>query len=280
MKAIYLGLMSAVCLSYVGVASAEAPTNPAPTQNLATAHFTSEQVGDIKKIITDYLTQNPDVIMLAFQAGMAKKQQEEIAKMEKAVLDNRDKIFKNSHAPTAGNDKNPTQELAVFMDPYCGYCKKFHGELETILSSNKDLKIVFVDIPIMGDASNYAIKAMLAAKLQGKYDQMQQAVFSSDKHLTKKQILKIATSLGMDAKQLEADMKRKDIQAQIDQNAELAKSLGINGTPTLIIGKNTVIPGFLSAEEVTKKLKETSPPVQSDAQPSKEETGTKKEKAS
>lgn len=268
MKKIYIGLFAFVSLGFIdsAVAATDAPVAK-PQQ--ATAHFNLEQVSDIKKIITEYLIQHPDVVMTAFQAGMAEKQKEEIATMEKAVIENKDKIFKNPDSPTAGNHKNPTQALVVFMDPYCGYCKKFHGEIDTILSTNKDVKITFVDIPIMGPGSSLAVKAMLAAKAQGKYDQLQKALFTADKHLSKKQILKIAKSLGIDTKQLETDMKSKEIQSQVNRNSELAKALGINGTPTLIIGENKVIPGFVGAEEVNNMLKETTSPV-TETQPTPE----------
>jgi protein-disulfide isomerase len=267
MKKIYLGLLAFASLSFADIVVAADTPVAKPQQ--ATTHFSSEQVTDIKKIMTEYLIEHPDIVMTAFQAGMAEKQKEEVATMEKAVIENKDKIFKNPDAPTAGNHKDPTQALVVFMDPYCGYCKKFHGEIDTILSTNKDVKITFVDIPIMGPGSSLAVKAMLAAKIQGKYDQLQKALFTTDKHLSKKQILKIAKSLGIDTKQLETDMKSKGIQAQINRNSELAKVLGINGTPTLIIGEGKVVPGFLRAEEVNKMLKETTLPV-AETQPTSE----------
>lgn len=253
MKKIYVSLLSFASVGLVNMASAEDIAID-KAQHTST-QFTAEQVRDIKKVMTEYLTQNPDIVMTAFQAGMEKKQQEEIAKIEKAVIENKDKIFKDSTIPTAGNPKG-TESLVIFMDPYCGYCKKFHGEVDTILSTNKDVKITFIDVPIMGPGSALAIKAMLAAKAQGKYDQLQKAIFSADKHLSKKQILKIASSLGIDTKKLEADIKSKEIQAQINRNSELAKILGINGTPTLIIGERQVVPGFMNAEDVNKKLKE------------------------
>jgi protein-disulfide isomerase len=252
MKKIYLGLLSFASLSFVDLAIAEDTPQ-------TSSHFTAEQVADIKKIIAEHITKNPTVVMAAFQAGMAEQQKEELAKVEKAVIENKDKIFKNANSPTAGNPKG-TESLVVFMDPYCGYCKKFHGELASLLSTNKNVKITFIDIPIMGPDSIIAVKAMIAAKAQGKYDQLQKAIFSADKHLTKKQILKIADSLGIDKKQLETDMKSKGTQAQIDHNSDLAKTLGINGTPTLILGESKVIPGFVSAEEVNKMLKETTAP--------------------
>lgn len=257
MKKLHLSLLSFATIGFVNIASAEdIPIEKTPS---ATAQFNTQQVADIKKIMTEYLTQNPDIVMTAVQAGMAAKQKEEIAKIEKAVVENKEKIFKDKTIPTAGNLEGK-ESLVIFMDPYCGYCKKFHGEIDTILSKNKDVKITFIDIPIMGPGSNLAIKAMLAAKAQGKYDQLQKAIFTSDKNLSKKQLLKIANSLGIDTKQLETDMKSKAIEAQVNRNSELARALGISGTPTLIVGENKVIPGYMSAEEVNKSLKESSTP--------------------
>lgn len=255
MKKIYLSLLSVASFAFVDIATAN--DVPIAHQSHTSTQFSAEQVTDIKKILTEYINQNPDIVMTAFQAGMENKQKDELAKVEKAVVANKDKIFNNKTTPVGGNPQG-TESLVIFMDPYCGYCKKFHGEIDTILSSNKDVKIRFIDIPIMGPESNVAVKAMLAAKAQGKYDQLQKAIFSADKQLSKKQILKIAKSLGIDTKQLETDMRSKEIQAQVDRNSDLAKVLGINGTPTLIIGESTVVPGFLTAEEVNKKLKETA----------------------
>lgn len=253
MKKIYLGLLSVASLSFTDIASAE-DTSIAAEKS---AQFSVEQVADIKKIMTDYISQNPDIVMTAFQAGMENKQKEETAKIEKLVIENKDKIFNDPKTPVGGNPEG-TESLVVFMDPYCGYCKKFHGEIDGILKTNKDVKITFIDIPIMGPGSIVAVKAMLAAKEQGKYEQLQKAIFSADKHLSKKEILKVATSLGIDSKQLEKDMKSKGIQEQIDRNSVLAKTLGINGTPTLIVGESKVVPGFVGAEEVNKMLAEST----------------------
>lgn len=256
MNKIFLGLLSIV--SFTFVSNAMAADAPGANVQQATAHFSAEQVGDIKKIMTEYLVQHPDIVMTAFQAGMAEKQKEEVAQIEKAVAANKEKIFKDPATPVAGNPQG-TKSLVIFMDPNCGYCKKFHGELEAVLSTNKDVKLIFIDVPIMGPGSMMAVKAMLAAKEQKKYDQLQKSVFSSDKPLTKRQIVKIAKSLGIDTKQLEEDMKSKAIQAQINRNLELVKVLGINGTPTLIIGESKVVPGFVSVEDLNKLLKQSAP---------------------
>lgn len=249
--------MTLASLSFANNSFADtAPQTPATTPQ-ATSNFTSAQLSEIEKTVGDYLNKHPDVIMGALQTGMEAQQKEVVAKMEKAVAENKDKIFNDKTSPIGGNPKG-TQSLVVFMDPICGYCKKFYGELDPLLSSNKDVKIIFKEIPIMGGGSALAIKALLAAKVQNKYDQLQKAVYSSDKPLTKKHILKLASSVGIDTKKLEADMKDKAIQAEIDQSLKLAKTIGINGTPTLIVGETKVVPGYMPAADLNKLLKETS----------------------
>src|SRR3989338_7615000 len=87
-----------------------------------TPNFTSTQVTEIQKIVADYLTKNPAVVTASFQAGMELEQKEAVAKTEKAVAENKDKIFKNLKDPVQGNPKG-SQSLVVFLDPNCGYCK-------------------------------------------------------------------------------------------------------------------------------------------------------------
>ena len=124
------------------------------------------------------------------------------------------------------------------------------------MSTNKTVKVIVKEIPIMGEDSVTTIKALLAAKHQGISEQLQAAIYSSDNHLDKKQPLKTASSLGIDTNKLEADMKNKSIQNEIDQTLKLANDLGVNGTPTMIIGEKTIVPGFITADELNKKLKE------------------------
>jgi protein-disulfide isomerase len=256
MKKITLILLSTASICLTPIAFADTTTN---TQALsavtAASNFTAAQVAEIEALVSKYITSNPKVISESLQAAMVQKQQEEMAKMEKVVVINKDKVFKNDADPVGGNLKG-TETLVVFTDPNCHYCKKFHPELASLLNTNKNVKIIFKDLPIMGDNSLLAIKAMLAAKNQGKYSEIQDAVYTTEKPLTRKQIMKLAEKLGMDTKKFDADMKSKEIQAQIDQNLELSKTLGINGTPTLILGASTVVPGYLSADALNEKLKE------------------------
>lgn len=260
MKKLSLALVSVATIALTSSVLADdskKSSEAAPAQQAVASNFTSAQVKEIETLVAEYIKKNPQIISDSFQAAMALKQKEEVEKMESAVVANKDKIFQNTADPVAGNDKG-TESLVVFMDPSCGFCKKFHKELATLLKTNKNAKVIYKDIAIMGEPSTLATKAMLAAKNQGKYTELQNAIYSSEKRLDKKELMKLAASAGIDTKKLQTDMKSKDIQAQLDQNLELSKTLGVNGTPTLILGEKTVVMGYLPADELNSKLKETS----------------------
>jgi len=249
MKKINLTLLSFASFGFVCAAYGAEPQKAAAPA--AMTALTPAQVADVEKVIAEYLMKNPGIISATMQAEAAAKQQEALEKMQKAVAENKDKIFKNSATPVAGNPSG-SKTLVVFMDPYCGYCKKFHAELPDFLKANKDVKIIFKDIPIMGEDSTTAVQAMFAAKAQGKYKELQEAIFASEKHLSKEELFKLAATVGVDAKALEKAMEKKEVLDQVAANQELAQTLGVTGTPTLIIGETQVIPGYKSAEELTK----------------------------
>lgn len=250
---ISLGLVSFLSLGIVAGASAETALPDAGASDFASALFTPAQIEEMKKVVSDHIQKNPDLITAALDAGMEKKQKEAAAKMEKAVAENKARIFDNPLLPTAGNLKG-SQSLVVFWDPNCGYCKRFSKELSAVLTKNKDVKVIFMDLPIMGENSMLVTKALLAAHAQGKYYPFQELVYQSSDKLTKKKLFKLAKSVGMDIKKFDADMKDKEIQAQVDKTLDLAKQIGVNGTPTLIVNETSVLPGFLAADELGKKL--------------------------
>jgi protein-disulfide isomerase len=257
----YTYLLSFVSFAFVtGAFAADVPNQqaeaaPAAAPQQQASSFTPAQLAEMDKLIGDYLTKHPEKVTEALQAGMAQQQQETVAKMEKAVADNKDKLFKNSKDPIGGNPKG-AQSLVVFLEPACGYCKKLYKDLNALYGLNKDVKVIFKDLPIMGENSTLVIKAMLAAKEQGKYAEMQKAIYELNKPASKKHLFKIASSLGLDTKQFAQDLKKKEIQAQIDETIELSKVIGATGTPLIIINETSVIPGFVEAAELDKKLKE------------------------
>jgi len=87
-----------------------------------------------------------------------------------------------------------------------------------------------------------AAKVALAAGKQGKYFEMHQKLFSEPGKADKDKGLRIAAELGLDVPQLEKDMQDPSIQQALDEAKDLAKKLGLQGTPLYLIG-DRVVPG-------------------------------------
>lgn len=223
------------------------------------AAFTPSQRQELDTLIRSYLEKHADFVLETVQKGAAMKEKEEIKKLEKAVQVYKEAVFKDPQIPLLGNMEGP-KSLVVFVDPYCGYCKKFHKELKVFLKNHTDLKVYMHDVPIMGPPSIMAVQSFIAAKEQGKYEAFHEAIFSREAPASEKDILKIAKSLGLDPKKFEATMKNKETQVRINHLKKLVKDLGIMGTPTLIINETEVVPGYLSPKGLKDKLDEKKDP--------------------
>ena len=112
-----------------------------------------------------------------------------------------------------------------------------------VLGDNDDkVKLVFKELPIFGDDSEDAAKGALAAKIQGKYFEMHQKLFSEPGKANTEKVLRIANEIGLDVPKLEADMDGETVQEGLDEAKDLAQKLGLQGTPLYLIS-DKIIPG-------------------------------------
>jgi protein-disulfide isomerase len=119
-----------------------------------------------------------------------------------------------------------------------------------VIESNKDtVKLVFKNYPLPNHRySRKAAAAALAADTNGKYWEFHEALFKNMRKLSDKKVREIATSLGLDADEIEKEMNSKKIQKMISQDIKDANEAGIRGTPTIFINgiqlKNPSLQGF------------------------------------
>ena len=112
-----------------------------------------------------------------------------------------------------------------------------------LISEDDNLKIVLVELPVLGDSSIIASKAALASHSQGKYFLMHQKLIGHQGKIDMNVIKSYASELELDIDLLINDINRIDTKP-IEENYIIANKLGINGTPTFLIG-NEIIPGAI-----------------------------------
>lgn len=215
---------------------------------------------EIQEIVKEYINDNPEVIVNAFQKHRAEQQAAQQAEQREKFMANKDKLLSSDVSPTVGSDADDALVVVEFFDYNCGYCKRAIDAVNKVIEENEDVRFVFKEFPILSDSSRLAAKYALAAAEQGKYLEYHTALMEAKGGKTEEKLLSIAKDLGLDTEKLKKDAESSKIQKEISENRELAQSLGISGTPAFIIG-DEMQPGYIPYEqmkEIIEREKEKS----------------------
>lgn len=84
-------------------------------------------------------------------------------------------VLHDPDAPEGGNPKGDVT-IVAFTDYNCPYCKKSAPDLKRIVAEDGKVRLVYKDWPILTKASVYGAQLALAAKYQGKYETVHDAL--------------------------------------------------------------------------------------------------------
>jgi protein-disulfide isomerase len=233
---------STMMLVAFGLVTADAQTPPAP--------MTPEQRGEIEKVVKDYLMANPEILVQVQQALESKMEKEQAEKVKVALKENASEIFKFKDAAVGGNPDGDVT-IVEFFDYNCGYCRRSFDDIAKVLKADPKIKFVFKELPIINqDASPGAAKVALAARLQGKYMEVHQALMKSQGTVSEATALQKAQALGLDMDKLKKDKDSPEIKAELDRVMDLAKKLNVGGTPFFLVGDHVVAGGYENLSEL------------------------------
>lgn len=196
-------------------------------------------VEEIEKIVREYLLRDPKVILDAVERYRAKAREEQAQRSRAAVREHREEIFADPDSPVGGNPRGDVT-VVEFFDYRCGYCRRFAPVLGQIMEQDPQVRVIYKELPILGEESFTAARAALAARPQGGYHELHQALMAAEGPLSEQAIMTAARSVGLDTDRLGQDMQAPEILDAIGRNRRLAAALGIEGTPALIVGDQVV----------------------------------------
>jgi protein-disulfide isomerase len=210
----------------------------------------------VEATIENYLIAHPEIIVQSLQRMQQRDKQNKENQVMGFLGNNGDRIRNDPNSFVGGNP-NGDVTLVEFFDYRCGYCKKFHPVLEELLKSDKNLRVVYKEFPILGPESQLASQAAIAAMIQDPklYLPFHIAMMEARGSLTQARILDIAEEIGLDIGRLKGNMQANKIKEVVASNYELAQNLGITGTPGFIIG-DKIIPGYVNAEQMRSLIAE------------------------
>lgn len=139
-------------------------------------------------------------------------------------------------APAAG-----AIPIASFSDYYCPFCRVLTRRLAAIESeSGGTVRIAWHEWPLLGERSEMAARAALAAKRQGAYVPFHEALMRGAFVATPAFLSNLAERLGLDAERMLADMASPETTRAIAESRALAQLFAFPGTPALIVGRTVV----------------------------------------
>jgi protein-disulfide isomerase len=207
--------------------------------------FTADQRGEIERIVKEYLLSHPELLQDVMTELEKRQTVAETEKHRAAVKEYSAAIFTSAQQVTLGNPQGDVT-LVEFFDYNCGYCKRAMSDMLELLKTDPKLKFVLKEFPVLGDGSVQAAQVAAAARMQDKsggkkYLEFHQKLLGGRGQADKARALAVAKEVGFDVARIEKDMSSEEVKAQLEESFKLADALGLNGTPSYVVGSDVVI---------------------------------------
>jgi protein-disulfide isomerase len=218
--------------------------------------FSEPQRTEIEKIIKEYLLAHPEVLQETMAELEKKQQVAEAEKAKSAIKNHSDALFNSPRQVVLGNPQGDVT-FVEFFDYNCGYCKRALSDMTTLLGNDPKLKVVLKEFPVLGPGSVEAAQVAVAVRMQDKtgkkYLEFHQKLLGGRGQVDKAKALAAAKDVGLDMARLDKDIKSDEVSKTIEESMKLAEALGLNGTPSYVIGNDVVI-GAVGLPALTQKI--------------------------
>jgi protein-disulfide isomerase len=212
------------------------------------------QKKEIGEFIREYLIANPDILIDVQEALQARQQEAQLAKAQAAIGTHEKTIFSSPYDISLGNPEGDVT-VVEFFDYNCGYCKRALTDMDAILAKDKNVRFVLKELPILGPDSLAAHKVSAAVRdfAPEKYGEFHRALLGGAGRATEESAIALAATLGMSEADIRKTMEEKPHDDAIRETYTLANDLGITGTPSYVIARETVF-GAVGADEINEKI--------------------------
>src|SRR5829696_3544728 len=130
-------------------------------------------------------------------------------------------------------------------------------DMMELIKSDPKLKVVLKEFPVLGPGSVEAAQVGVAVRMQDptgkKYLDFHQKLLNGKGQADKARAMAAAKEAGLDMAKLDKDMSGPEVRATLEENFKLAESMGMNGTPSYVIGKQVVV-GAIGVESLREKI--------------------------
>jgi protein-disulfide isomerase len=125
----------------------------------------------------------------------------------------------------------PDVTLVEFFDYACPYCKASNPVVDRLLKEDKDVRLVYRELPILGQDSVTAARLSLEASKLGRFAKFHDTLWAAGRPAPE------TNAAAAQAAGISPEPKQDPlIEAELKRNFQLAGALGATGTPLFVIG--------------------------------------------
>ena len=218
--------------------------------------FSDSQRGEIERIVKEYLVAHPEVLQEVISEMEKRQTEAESVKHKEGIKQYSQALFYSPRQVTIGNRQGDVT-LVEFFDYNCGYCKRALSDLLNLMKDDPKLRVVLKEFPVLGPGSVEAAQVAVAVRMQDpsgkKYLEFHQKLLGGRGQADRAHALAAAKEVGLDIARLEKDMAGDEIKATLEENMRVAEALGLNGTPSYVVG-NEVVVGAVGLAALKEKV--------------------------
>lgn len=229
------------------VVGALAPVLPARAE----VAMTDAERAAFRAEVRAYLLDNPEVLMEAIGVLEEREMAARADVDSQLARANAEALFEDGHSWIGGN---PDGDITIveFIDYRCGFCRQAFPEVESLLETDGNIRLIIKEFPILGEqsvlASQFAISVL---QLHGDdaYKQIHAALMGLRSDITPESLSRLAQTFDLDPAPLLAQMGSPEVARVIDANRRLAQAMNISGTPTFVV-EDQMVRGFLPMSQM------------------------------
>ncbi len=203
----------------------------------------------LNPMIEKYLLKNPEILISMSELLQTKQAAQADQRISAALIELNDEIYNNPDSIVLGNPDGDVT-LVEFFDYNCPYCRQVMPHITDLLENDKNLKVIIIEFPVLGQNSFEAAQISVAVNIIGAdYWTFHETLFATRGSITAQKALEVAKDMGISEEKIKEIINSDEATRIIENAYAIAQELDINGTPAFIIGKE-IIPGAVELEQL------------------------------
>lgn len=221
----------------------------APAGALDVTQMTDAEREAFRAEVRAYLLENPEVIMEAVAVLEERDAAAQAAADTELVQTYAEEIFDDGYSWVGGNPDGDVT-LVEFIDYRCSYCRRAHEDVNELVETDGNIRLVIKEFPILGPDSLASSRFAVAVKQvagDDAYHLAKEALIEMTGEANETTLARLAETLGLDADAILVQMESDEVTAVLAETRALAQRLGINGTPTFVL-PDRMLRGYVPLE--------------------------------